>query len=108
MILVLFLDEMSLGLVCNLLHSVRSFFMKLNELFLVVEHFFEEFFTARTSTHFLAKAHLLLKAIQSSGFFLAVSENALSFVEITIDELVFKQVVTMALTHHLRVCLLIR
>ena len=101
LILVLFLDEMSLGLVRNLLYSVSSFLMKLNEIFLVVEDFFEEFFSACSSAHFLAKAHLLLEAIKSAGFFLAVSENALSFVEITINELIFKQVVTMALTHHL-------
>ena len=73
--------------------------MEFKELLLAVEHLFQEFFSAGSTAHLLPRPHLLLKAINCAGLFLAVCENALPFVEFTIDQLLLKKVVTVALAH---------
>ena len=52
-----------LGQVGDTLNLADSFLMKLDELLLTIKHFFKEFLSASSSTHFLARAHLLFEAI---------------------------------------------
>lgn len=79
----------------------------LKELLLAVKHFLEELFTAGTSTQLLSAPHLLLESVQCLRLLLVDCENALSLVELAIDELILKQVITVALTHQLGIGLLI-
>ena len=81
--------------------------MELEELFLAIEYFLEEFFAACPAAHLLTRSHLLLKTIQSASFFLAVSEYSLSFIEVAVDQLVLEKVISVAFAHELGICLLI-
>ena len=81
--------------------------MKLEELFLTIKDFLEEFFTACPAAHLLSRSHLLLKAIQSSGFFLAVSEYSLAFIEVSVDQLVLEKVIAVTFAHEFCIGLLI-
>jgi len=86
--------------------------MELKEFLLAVEHLLEELLSALTTAHFLTQSHLSLEAVESARFFLTVGENALTFVEVTVDELSLEKVVSIAFSHQFRVgmhvCLHIR
>ena len=81
--------------------------MELEELFLAIEYFLKEFFAACPTAHLLSRSHLLLKTIESSSFFLAVSEYALTLIEVAVDQLVLEKMISVAFAHELSICLLI-
>ena len=101
LLVLVFLNEMVLCEVRNALNFALSLLVELEELLLTIEDFFQEFFSAGASPHLLSRPHLLFKTIESSRLFFAVSENALSFVKLTVYKLIFEQVVPMTLAHQL-------
>ena len=64
--------------------------MELEELFLAIEYFLKEFFASCPAAHLLARSHLLLETIQSASLLFAVSEYALSLIEVAVDQLVLE------------------
>ena len=100
----LFLKQVILREVGCALDLTDALFVKLNKLFLSVKDFFKEFLSTSPSSHFLSRSHLLLKSIQSARFFLTVSENALSFVKVSVDELGLKEEITVRLAHQFGIC----
>ena len=101
LLVLVFLNEMVLSEVRNALNLALALLVELKELLLPIEDFLQELFSAGTSPHLLSRPHLLFKSIESSRLFFAVSENALSFVKLTVHKLIFKQVVPMTLAHKL-------
>ena len=93
------LNQVILREVRHALDLHHALLVELKEFLLPVENLFKEFLAAGASAHLLPRSHLLLETIQSSRLFLAVRENALSFVELAIDELTLEQVISVALTH---------
>ena len=79
--------------------------MEFEKLFLPVEHFPEELFSPLASSHLLTRTHLLLESINGTSFLLAVSENSLTFVKLSIDKLPLKKLITVALLEHLGISL---
>ena len=100
----LFLKQVILREVGCALDLTDTLFVELDELLLSVKDFFEEFLSSSASSHLLSRAHLLLKSVQSARFFLTVSENALSFVKVSVDELGLKEEITMRLAHQFGIC----
>ena len=81
--------------------------MKLDKLFLTIENLFEELLSPGTSAHLLTKSHLLFKAIECSSLFLRLGEDAFPSIEVSVDELHLKKMVTPTLLHHFHVGLLV-
>ena len=90
-----------------LLELVGALLMEFDEVLLVVKNFFKKLFPPCSSPKLLATTHLLLKAIKGTSFLLVVSENSGSFVEFTVNELSFEQIITVRLCHKFAICRLV-
>jgi hypothetical protein len=93
-----------LGIECIAFNLHKLFLVKFNELFLVVQHFLEEFFASRPASMFLAIAHLLFEAVQSLGFLLALREHFSAFIKLSVAQLSLEEVIAMRLCEQLGVC----
>ena len=103
LLVLLLLAQVVLGKVGCPLNLRHPLFVVLEELLLAVQHLFEEFFATSPSAQLLSTPHLLLEAVERLGLFLVYSENALTLVKLAVNQLVFKQVVPVALAHQLGV-----
>ena len=80
-----------------LTNMVYLFLVKLSELFGVQKDFIEELSVASLFPVFLARAHLLLKAIQGSCLLFAVGIYLCPLVKLPVNQLSLKQVVALGL-----------
>lgn len=86
----LLLVQVSFGVERVALDLHRPLLVELDEFLLVVKDFLEEFLPASSATMFLAAAHLLLKSVESAGFFLRLREHFGASVKVAVDKLSFK------------------
>lgn len=82
---------MSFGVECVALDLHSALLVELNELFLMVKHFLQEFLSASASTVLLTTAHLLLEPVKSASLFFALGEHFGASVKISVNQLSFEE-----------------
>lgn len=77
-----------------LLYFCSTFLVELNEVLLMLQYFFKKLLPSSATPYLLPISHLLFKALNSSRLFFRRCEHASAFVKVSINKLMFVEIVS--------------